>query len=102
MKKILLSRGFADELRRVVADKGPSLGLPAVLNDVERALITLNGEVYRPVELGFPSFETEGIRIPARIVERPDHVTHDHFTSVAETLAYLRSACGLPAVELTA
>jgi hypothetical protein len=102
MKKILLSRGFADELRRIVADDARDVRLPAVLNDVERALTALNREVYRPVELGYPRLDEAGIRIPARIVERPDHVSHDQFTSVSDALAFLRGACGLPAVELTA
>lgn len=99
MKKILLSRGFADELRRVCTETGQSGRLPAVLNDVERALTTLNGEVYPPVELGYPRLDASGIRIPARIVERHDHVSHDHFASVGEALLFLRQACGLGPVE---
>jgi hypothetical protein len=99
MKKILLSRGFADELRRVISETGQSGRLPAVLNDVEQALTALNGEIYRPVELGFPKLDANGIRIPARIVERHDHVSHDHFGSVGEVLVFLRQACGLGAVE---
>jgi hypothetical protein len=99
MKKILLSRGFADELRRLVTETDQPSRLTAVLNDVERALTTLNGEVYRPVELGYPRLDASGIRIPARIVERPDHVSHDHFTTVGDALTFLRGACGLAPVE---
>jgi hypothetical protein len=98
MKKILLSKGFADELRRVVAEAGEDERLPAVLHDVECALISLDGEVYPPVELGHPRYDANGIRIPARIVERHDHVSHDHFATVEDLLVFLRQACGLARV----
>ena len=91
VKKIVLTRGTAEELRRIVtgADKPMSL-----LADFEQALIELvpNGAPFC-VRLGRAQRRDTGVRLSAWLVERPAADDEHQFTSVPDTVAFLRNQC---------
>ena len=91
MKKIVLTRGTAEELRRIVtgADKPMSL-----LADFEQALIELvpNGAPFC-VRLGRAQRRDTGVRLSAWLVERPAADDEHQFTSVPDAVAFLRNQC---------
>ena len=91
MKKIVLTRGTAEELRSIVtgADKPMSL-----LADFEQALIELvpNGAPFC-VRLGRAQRRDAGVRLSAWLVERPAADDEHQFASVSDTVAFLRNQC---------
>ena len=91
VKKIVLTRGPAEELRRIVtgADKPMSL-----LADFEQALIELvpNGAPFC-VRLGRAQRRDTGVRLSAWLVERPAADDEHQFTSVPDAVAFLRNQC---------
>ncbi len=91
MKKIVLTRGTAEELRNIVtgADKPMSL-----LADFEQALIELvpNGAPFC-VRLGRAQRRDAGVRLSAWLVERPAADDEHQFASVPDAVAFLRNQC---------
>jgi hypothetical protein len=91
MKKIVLTRGTAEELRRIVAGAEKPMSL---LADFERALIELvpNGAPFC-VRLGRAQRRHAGMRLSAWLVERPAADDEHQFTSVPDAVAFLREHC---------
>ncbi len=87
VKKIVLTRGTAEELKRIVAGAEKPLSL---LADFERALIELvpNGAPFC-VRLGRAQRRDTGIRLSAWLVERPELDDEHQFASVPEPVAFL-------------
>ncbi len=87
VKKIVLTRGTAEELKRIVAGAEKPLSL---LADFERALIELvpNGAPFC-VRLGRAQRRDAGLRLSAWLVERPAAEDEHQFASVPETVAFL-------------
>ena len=87
MKKIVLTRGTAEELKRIVAGAEKPLSL---LADFERALSELvpNGAPFC-VRLGRAQRRDTGLRLSAWLVERPAAEDEHQFGSVPETVAFL-------------
>ena len=87
VKKIVLTRGTAEELKRIVAGAEKPLSL---LADFERALIELvpNGAPFC-VRLGRAQRRDAGLRLSAWLVERPAVEDEHQFASVPETVAFL-------------
>ena len=87
VKKIVLTRGTAEELKRIVAGADKPLSL---LADFERALIELvpNGAPFC-VRLGRAQRRDAGLRLSAWLVERPAAEDEHQFASVPETVAFL-------------
>ena len=87
MKKIVLTRGTAEELSTIVAEAEKPLSL---LADFERALIELvpNGAPFC-VRLGRAQRRDTGLRLSAWLVERPAAEDEHQFASVPETVAFL-------------
>lgn len=88
VKKIVLTRGTAEELGRLVADADKPLSL---LADFEQALIELvpNGAPFC-VRLGRAQRRDTGIRLSAWLVERPELEDEHQFTSVPDAVAFVR------------
>ncbi len=91
MKKIVLTRGTAEELRRIVAGADKPMSL---LADFEQALIELvpNGAPFC-VRLGRAQRRDTGVRLSAWLVERPAADDEHQFTSVPDAVAFLRNQC---------
>ncbi len=91
MKKIVLSQGTAEELRRIVAGADKPLSL---LADFEQALIELvpNGAPIC-VRLGRAQSRDAGLRLSAWLVERPAADDEHQFTSVPDAVAFVRAGC---------
>ncbi len=87
VKKIVLTRGTAEELKRIVAGAEKPLSL---LADFEQALIELvpNGAPFC-VRLGRAQRRDTGLRLSAWLVERPAAEDEHQFASVPETVAFL-------------
>lgn len=87
MKKIVLTRDTAEELKRIVAGAEKPLSL---LADFEQALIELvpNGAPFC-VRLGRAQRRDAGLRLSAWLVERPAAEDEHQFASVPETVAFL-------------
>lgn len=87
MKKIVLTRDTAEELKRIVAGAEKPLSL---LADFEQALIELvpNGAPFC-VRLGRAQRRDTGLRLSAWLVERPAAEDEHQFASVPETVAFL-------------
>jgi hypothetical protein len=90
VKKIVLTRGTAEELRRIVAGAEKPLSL---LADFEQALIELvpSGAPFC-VRLGRAQRSNASLRLSAWLVERPAAEDEHQFASVPETLAFLRQS----------
>jgi hypothetical protein len=88
VNRIVLTRGTADELRRIVAGAEKPLSL---LSDFERALSELlpTGAPFC-VRLGRAQRRHAGVRLSAWLVERPAAEDEHQFTSVPEAVAFLR------------
>ena len=91
MKKIVLTRGTAEELRRIVAGADKPMSL---LADFEQALIELvpNGAPFC-VRLGRAQRRDTGVRLSAWLVERPAADDEHQFASVPDAVAFLRNQC---------
>lgn len=91
MKKIVLSRGTADELKRIVSGADKPLSL---LADFEQALIELvpPGAPFC-VRLGRAQRRDAGLRLSAWLVERPAEDDEHQFGSVPDAVAFIRQAC---------
>jgi len=91
VKKIVLTRGTAEELRRIVAGADKPMSL---LADFEQALIELvpNGAPFC-VRLGRAQRRDAGMRLSAWLVERPALDDEHQFASVPDTVAFLRDQC---------
>jgi hypothetical protein len=88
VNRIVLTRGTAEELRRIVAGANKPLSL---LDDFERALSELlpSGAPFC-VRLGRAQHRSAGVRLSAWLVERPNAEDEHQFASVPETVAFLR------------
>jgi hypothetical protein len=88
VQKIVLTRGTAEELRRIVAGADKPLSL---LADFERALIELvpRGAPFC-VRLGRAQRRHAGMRLSAWLVERPAAEDEHQFASVPDAVAFLR------------
>jgi len=91
VKKIVLTRGTAEELRRIVAGADKPMSL---LADFEQALIELvpNGAPFC-VRLGRAQRRDTGVRLSAWLVERPAADDEHQFASVPDAVAFLRNQC---------
>jgi hypothetical protein len=91
VKKIVLTRGTAEELRSIVAGADKPMSL---LADFEQALIELvpSGAPFC-VRLGRAQRRDTGMRLSAWLVERPAADDELQFASVPDAVAYLREQC---------
>lgn len=86
-----MTRGTAEELRRIVAGANKPLSL---LADIEQALIELvpNGAPLC-LRLGRPRRKPAGVRLSAWLVERPAAEDEHQFASVPDAVAFLQRQC---------
>jgi hypothetical protein len=91
VQKIVLNRGTAEELRRIVAGAEKPLSL---LADFERALIELVPEGLPVcVRLGRAQRRSSaGLRLSAWLVERPAAEDEHQFASVPDAVNFFRQA----------
>lgn len=94
VNRIVLTRGAAEELGRIVAGSNKPL---ALLADLEQALIALAaGPSRAAIMLGSARRQRAGLRIQAWLGERPAGADAHQFDSVNDAVSFVRRQCGLP------